>query len=147
METRFLTGSTKFHQTSAFILLDVDHGLNLVTAPHLRLQRSKLLRAAAVLKLILVAAVGNQTLRSSSRPKKVWSWHQNFSRYVETSGIFNIEGILGQCEKAQKINFCLQRWKSTFFFFYQLWACELHILCCHHVLKLVSPDMQTEAII
>lgn len=97
-------------------ILDVDKGescsQNLPPAPELAIEPAPVLRQT-------LGLVENQMLRSSSRKLDLGT--QDF--FMATPRGFNVKGIWGQREKAQKIHFCHQRWKgkkSTF-------ICQLHV--------------------
>lgn len=103
--TGFHTGYAKFHQTNAFMFLDVDHGLNVVTeSAHLRLGCNKLLSTTPVLELNNDAGRKPDS-QAIFKPKESSILAPGSSCFMLTLVGFSIEGILGQCAKAQKINF------------------------------------------
>ena len=87
------------------MLLDVDHELNLVTeSAHLHLGCNKLLSTTLPLELNNDAGEkpDSQTI---FKPKESSILAPRPSCFMLTLQGFSIEGILGQCAKAQKINF------------------------------------------
>lgn len=113
MWTGFHTGYAKFHQTDACMFLDVDHGLNPVTeSAHLRLGGNQLLSTTPALELKSNAGRKPDS-QAIFKPKESSILAPGSSCFMSTLLGFSIEGILGQCAKAQKINFYHWRWKST----------------------------------
>lgn len=88
--------------------------------------------------------VGNQMLRSSSRPKKVPSRHLDL---LVLCRHFRDLTSKASGDNAQRLRKSISIAKDARVHSYQLWACEWHFLSCYHVLKLVCPDMQAEAIL
>ena len=102
--TGFHTGYAEFHQANAFMFLDVDQGLNLVTeSVHLNLGCNKLWDTTPTLELNNDAGRKPDS-QAVFEPKESLILAPRSSFMPRLQG-FSIEAISGQCAKAQKISF------------------------------------------
>lgn len=103
--TGFHTGYAEFHQTNAFMFLDVDQGLNLVTeSVHLNLGCNKLWDTTPMLELNNDAGRKPDS-QAVFEPKESSILAHRSSCFMPRLQGFSIEAISGQCAKAQKISF------------------------------------------